>query len=334
MKTKTTWVIVRAGMLMAPLSMAACGGGGPPPNCSGINASICANVQPSSTNTATAVNANAVLLFSTAPSAVTLNAGATATYTVGGGTQPYTTTSGNTNVGTVTMSGTTLSLTGVASGTSPIVVVDAVGKAINIALTVLAQGQQGTALSIAPGAITTGDCTTNIPFFFNGGVAPYRLFTSNNFQVPISSALSSAGRAYFTASVKYDGAPVTLPHTETLTVLDSQSRTATVNIVVTTSQSCASNPLLIALPASASMRVTEILTFQLSGGAAGTSAHAFSFTDNESMTRTPTSTVVEVVPGTNGATSFNIRALSLGKTLITVTDPIDGQNVNITVSVF
>ena len=61
------------------------------------------------------------------------------------------------------------------------------------------------ALSLAPRSLTVGDCTTNIPFIFSGGVGPYTVFTSDNFNVPVASPLQlGVGNSfYFTASVEY-----------------------------------------------------------------------------------------------------------------------------------
>ena len=229
-----------------PLALVACGGGDGPAVCSNPNPAVCAAVggapPASATNNFTTTNTNAGSLFTTAPTEVTLNAGTGVTYGVGGGTPPYTATSGNANVGKASMSGTTLSLSSVAAGASPVVVVDSVGKTVNIALTVLAQGQAGTALSVAPGALTIGDCTTNVPFIFTGGVPPYTVFSSDNFHVPVSSPLVlnlTSKSFYFTATIQYGTSLPSGPFLvsrinslppATLTILDSQSRTATVTV--------------------------------------------------------------------------------------------------------
>src|SRR5689334_8691550 len=58
-------------------------------------------------------------------------------------------------------------------------------------------------LSVAPAALTIGDCTTNIPFIFSGGVPPYTIYTSDNFSVPVGSPMQlDANRLYFTATIK------------------------------------------------------------------------------------------------------------------------------------
>lgn len=75
-------------------------------------------------------------LFTTAPSAIVAKVGSTYPFSLTGGTSPYTATSSNPAVATVTISGSTVSILGVAVGTSSIVLKDNVGAAITIAVTV------------------------------------------------------------------------------------------------------------------------------------------------------------------------------------------------------
>lgn len=327
--------LTRLGALVLPLGLVACGGGGGdstssctstiPGFCSSLGAS---NTGAAATSNNTNTNTNAGTLFSTAPSAITLNAGSSTTYTVGGGTPPYTATSGNTNVGKASISGTTLSLSGISAGTSPIVVVDSVGKAVNIALTVLAQGQAGTPLSVTPGALTVGDCTTNIPFIFSGGVAPYTVFTSDNFAVPVSSPLPIGANSYFTASVRALNpnnivAPQPGAYAATLTVLDSQSRTATATITVPSVHvSCPSNPLLAVFPESANFRLSEIRAFQVSGGASTGRIQSVTFSDAS------IATVSGPITTATDTATVNVQALKVGTTLMTISSS-DGQKANI-----
>lgn len=333
MNAQTARIFLRAGILMSPLALVACGGGDGPAVCTSPNPAVCAAVgsaPASSTVNPIVENANAASLFTTAPTAVTLNAGTAVTYGVGGGTPPYTATSGNTNVGKASMSGTTLSISSVAAGTSPVALVDAVGKTVNIALTVLAQGQAGAPLSLTPGALTIGDCTTNIPFVFTGGVAPYTVFTSDNFSVPVSSALPVGPNSYFTANIKALNpsniiGPKPDPYTAVLTVLDGQSRTATSTITVPSVHvTCPDNPLLQISPSSANFRPTEILAFQVAGGPppALPNVPQISFGDPA---------VASVVLNSDGI-SFNVQALKVGVTLMTVSTS-DGQKSNVTLTV-
>ncbi len=177
--------------------------------------------------------------------------------------------------------------------------------------------------SISPAAMTIGDCTTNIPFVFKGGKAPFTIFTSDNIGIPTSAALPIGANWYFTTSIKALGNQIP-PIIATLTVLDSQSRTATANITIpVTHTSCPTNPLLQTSPASANMRVSEILAFQVSGGLtlAATPFHSFKFSDPA---------IATIVM--DGTTTFHIQALAVGSTLLTVTST-DGQNANIFLTV-
>jgi hypothetical protein len=178
-----------------------------------------------------------------------------------------------------------------------------------------------TALSLAPSSLTIGNCTTRVPFIFSGGTRPYTIFTSDNFSVPVSSALELPdGRFYFFADIKY---PVGRPQTTaTVTVLDSQSKTA--SAALTTPQSfdaCSANPLLRVLPESANFRASEILAFQVSGGPAPAATPTVTFADEG---------IAEVV--SVSATVVNVRAIGVGTTLMTIASG-DGQRASVVINV-
>ncbi|WP_169170273.1 hypothetical protein [Acidovorax sp. SRB_24] len=346
MKIQVMGIALRAVALISPIALVACGGGDGPSACNNPNPAVCAAVggAPSGStgnNNNTNTNTNAGTLFTTAPTDITLNAGTSVTYGVGGGNPPYTATSGNANVGTASMSGTTLSLNSIAAGKSPVVVVDSRGKIININLTVAAQGQAGKALSVAPVAITVGNCTTNIPFIFSGGVEPYTIFSSDNFNVPVSSPLlldSSLRSFYFTASTKYGARPGDSipfePVKATLTVLDGLSRTATVTIDIPTFNECPKNPILKVFPESANFRASERRSFQITGGP--------SPVDPDGRAVPLLLPIVTIDPAfatvvERSATSFTVQAAEPGalprSTLMTVATPADGQRTSVVITV-
>lgn len=283
--------------------------------------------------TTTVGPSTAPALFTTAPSAVTMTSGGSATYTIGGGTAPYTATSGNTNVATASAAGTTLTINSIAPGTAPIAVADSTGSSVTINTTVLAPAATGIAPSIFPASITTGDCTTNIPFVFTGGTAPFTISTSDTADVQVSAVMPLGSNSFFTASVRSlyltldvqnaAGVPTTsisLPKVATVTVTDSQSRTATATIdIVTAHLFCPTNALLQATPASANVAVAEVLYFQIVGGLA-----PFSVTSNAPG--------IANVIGSVGR-SFNAQAIAAGVALLTVTSA-DGQKANITFTSF
>lgn len=323
-------MLVKTCALFAALTLTACGGGGSgdsiaPTECSQQNISACGGSGTGTTGTSgSGTTTAAVALFTTAPSDITMTSAGSTTYTVGGGGAPYTATSGNTGVATTSLAGATLTINSIAAGTAPIAVVNSVGKSVTINVTVLAKGQTGIPPSIFPASINAGDCTTNIPFIFTGGTAPFTTFTSDNFGVPVSTPQPLGSDSYFTASIRNPLGP--FPYIATVTVLDSQSRTAIANITIDYPRTCTTNALLQTNPASANAHVTEILTFQITGGVA-----PYTATSSDTAIATP------VVNGT----SLNVKAESTGTdpskltgtALITVKGS-DNQQANIVFTVF
>ncbi|WP_420473177.1 hypothetical protein [Noviherbaspirillum sp. ST9] len=101
----------------------------------------------------------------------------------------------------------------------------------------------------------------------------------------------------------------------TLTVLDAQGRTGTTTLKFPVIHlTCPDNPLLIASPASANARETEVLAFNVDGGS-GT----FTAVSRDSN-------IATVLGQTS--TGFTVQAKSVGSVLITVSSS-DGQNSNI-----
>ena len=318
----------RLFIVQSTLLLGACGGGGSSDsaNCVSAIAGLCASLGAGGSTAQPGGGTASSTLFTTAPSKITLASGGSANYTIGGGTAPYTATSGNTAVVTATASGTTLAINSTSAGLVPVAVVDSSGKTVTIDVTVLAKGQTGTALSIFPAAVNAGDCTTNIPFVFTGGTAPFTVLTSDNFGVPVSTALPLGSDSYFTASIKNPGSPI-FPYTATVTVLDSQSRTAVAQITTDFLRlPCPANALLQTQPASANMRVTEIQTFQILGSVAD-----FSVTSSNAS-------IVTALPRSPSSLTFNLQAAASNRTtqataLITVKSLTDSQQVNIVVNV-
>jgi hypothetical protein len=327
---KTICGINYSAVLLA-LSLGACGGGATnddvrtqQADCAGGSATACQQLGKSAPV--------AAALFTTAPSAITLASGGSATYTVGGGNIPYTATSSNTSVITTTVSGTALTISSIAAGPAQVAVVDSAGKTVAINVTVLGKGQTGIPPSVFPASLITSDCTTNIPFIFTGGTAPFTILTSDNVIVPVSAALSLGSDSYFLASVgslylsgvSSPGGLITVsvPRFATVTVLDGQSQVATATISIASAHpTCADNPLLQTEPASANAHTTEILAFQITGGLA-----PYSVVSSDA-------TIVTVPAGNLPAPSFKAQAVPSNRTtqataLLTITSA-DGQKANI-----
>ena len=322
----------RLFVIQSTLVLSACGGGGgggsadQASSCVSGIAGLCSILNPGGGSTLPGAAAIPTL-FTTAPSKITLASGGSASYTIGGGTAPYTATSGNTAVVTATASGANLAISSTSAGPAQVAVVDVNGKTVTIDVTVLAKGQTGTALSVFPAAINAGDCTTNIPFVFTGGTAPFTVFTSDNFGVPVSTALPLGPDSYFTASIKNPLGP--FPYIATVTVLDSQSRTAVSKITTDFLRICPSNALLQTQPASANTRVTEIQTFQIIGGQPPYTVVSQDFDKLTTPLSTPTFATAAINPGN---ASFNVTAKKVGTALITLKGA-DGQQANIVFNV-
>lgn len=118
-------------------------------------------------------------LYTTAASAVTIGVGAVTTYDIGGGTAPYRATSSNTTVAAAGVSGTSLSINGVGAGAAQVLVFDATGASVTIAVTVGSGGATTTLFTTAPSAITIAIGGTE-SYVISGGTAPYAASSSNS----------------------------------------------------------------------------------------------------------------------------------------------------------
>ena len=330
-------------ILQSALVLGACGGGGSsdPANCVSAIAGLCASLGAGGSAAQPGGAAAISALFTTAPSKIALASGGSADYTIGGGVAPYTATSGNTAVATATVSGTKLTISTTSAGVMPVAVVDSAGKTVTIDVTVLAKGQNGVAPSIFPAAINAGDCTTNIPFVFTGGTAPFTVLTSDNFGVPVSAPLPLGPDSYFTASIRTpqkSGLPLVYPYTATVTVLDSQSRAAESKITIDfpyKTPPCPSNAQLQTQPASANARVTEIQTFQITGGFTLPEKPSYTVKSSDYDTATfkiatPSTVATAFI---NADNTLSVRAIKVGTALITVTSLTDNQQTNIVFTV-
>jgi ribosomal protein L11 len=153
--------------------------------------------------------ATTVALFTTALPNVTIAIGSTQTYGVGGGTGPYTVTSGNTSVAVVSLVGNNLTVTGLSAGSTSIVVRDAVGATVPVAVTVGLKP-----LSITPNS-ATGIIDDILVATIVGGAPPYRASVGN---ILVATA-SIVGSDQLTIQLKQTGQTV-------ITVLDANNQSA------------------------------------------------------------------------------------------------------------
>jgi hypothetical protein len=161
-------------------------------------------------------------LFTTAPTAVSLVPASTATYTVGGGTGPYTITSSNASVASVPSTPVTSSFTVTAggAGSANILIVDAVGAKLTVAVTV-------STVAVTPVTILPGDATgavgDTLNFVISGGTAPYTVSNSNpTIATATPSSVSNSG-GVVTALLMNQGSTI-------LTVIDAQGVSTKITI--------------------------------------------------------------------------------------------------------
>jgi hypothetical protein len=212
-------------------------------------------------------------LFVTAPTDITLPYAGAASYVIAGGVPPYTASSSSPTVVAASVIGTSLNISTLwqqASSSTPTVVtvIDAKGHRVQTNVTVLGMGQSGSIPAILPASITVSDCTTNIPFVFFGGTPPFKVYSGDSVHVPVSAPLPFGVNSYFTASIRNPEVNrITGTYMTTLTVLDSQSKTATAEVLVPSSLVCPKNPLLEVAVGSNVAKETERISFQITGSA-------------------------------------------------------------------
>ncbi|WP_423031929.1 beta strand repeat-containing protein [Undibacterium sp. Ji42W] len=236
-------------------------------------------------------NVNAI--FTTAPSAVTIAVGSSPAYQIGGGSAPYSISSSNPAIATATLNGTNFTITGVATGSANIIVKDAAGNPVTIAVsvgtgaTVALFSTAPTTISLAPGAAPV--------YAVGGGTAPY-FATSSDTRV---------------ATVVVSGSTMTITAvaagTATVRLVDSVGAPISVAVTVVTGQ----NANLSVLPISITGNVGDTVAITISGGSAP-------------YTTTSTNpTNVAVVSGAtlNSAGTVTVALLNVGRTTnLTVAD--------------
>ncbi|CAN5445352.1 hypothetical protein BH11PSE11_BH11PSE11_30820 [soil metagenome] len=239
-------------------------------------------------------------LFTTAPAAVTVGVGLNSTYSISGGKAPYTVSSSNQTVATTSITGNDFTITGVAAGSAQVIVLDSVGTAVTIAVTV-SGGPTPTALfTTSPSAITIaiGEASA---FTIGGGTMPYAATTSNASVANVSvngSSLTITGVGAGTAQVL---------------VFDAFGTSVT--IAVTTSQ-VASSAISVS-PEGATGNVGDVLSFVVSGG---TAPYTLNVNNPNIVTVAQT------------GTGFTANLNNVGSSVVTVVDSA-GQIKSITITV-
>ena len=210
--------------------LAACGGGG---GSAGTSSGSAVVVAP---------------LITTAPAALTVAVGAVQDYRISGGKAPYQVSSSNVQVSLASVSDTSLKITGIATGSSNVVVTDAAGATLTISVTVTA-GSSAALFTNAPASVNiTNGQTEN--YTITGGVQPYAA-TSNDTSV-IQSSVTGSSLAIRAAS----------GGTANVTVSDAAGATLSIKVTAGSSTSFSINA-----PNAVTIAAGSTAPYILSGGA-------------------------------------------------------------------
>ncbi|MEB0031459.1 hypothetical protein QN372_11935 [Undibacterium sp. RTI2.1] len=190
-------------------------------------------------------------LFTTAPSTIVVGISATSTFTVGGGTPPYLASSSNSSVLSASLTGTTLNLKGLLAGTATVLVTDATGTPVSIAVTV---GSSVPSIPLFTSAVSTISLATNSSssFTIGGGTAPYLVSSSN---VAVANAAISG------TNLTINGFS-----SGTAKIVVSDTAGATVTITVTVGSSGATVPLFTTAASDIVISANGTSNFTIGGG--------------------------------------------------------------------
>lgn len=265
---------------------------------SGASVPINVTVSPGSSTTA---------LYTAAPSNVTMTSGSPSIYAVGGGTAPYTVTSSNIGVATGSITGSALTVNGIAPGSAQILVFDATGSSVSIAITVISGGTNTPLFTAAPSAITMATNTVST-YAIGGGTAPYTV-TSSNTGVVQGTITGSANNTLTITSFAAGSAQIL--------VFDATG--TSVLIVATVSANGNNLPLFTAAPSILTMATGVTNTYTIGGGTA-----PYTVTSSNAAVATASNTPV--------GTTLTIHSVVAGSAQILVFDAT-GASVTITVAV-
>jgi len=232
-------------------------------------------------------------VFTTAPAAVTIAIGSSPAYQIGGGIAPYSISSSNTAIATATLSGNNFTITAVATGTANIIVKDAAGIPVTIAVSV-GSGATVALFSTAPPTLSLAPGAAPV-YVIGGGTAPYFATSSDT---RVATAVVSGSTMTITAVAA---------GTATVRLVDSVGVPINVAVTVVTGQ----NANLSVTPIALTGNVGDTLSISITGGSAP-------------YTTTSTNTTnVAIVSGAtlNSAGTVTAALLNVGRTTnIVVTD--------------
>ncbi|MFZ6820484.1 beta strand repeat-containing protein [Undibacterium sp. Ji22W] len=238
-------------------------------------------------------------LFTTAPESLTIAVGVpTQSFRAGGGAQAYTVISSNQQIATVSQTGSEFVITGVAPGSTTIVITDVVGAVKRITLTV---GSNQALFVTAPATLDVGIGSTSPTFDIGGGEPSYVVTTSNSLVASVSNSLNK-----FSVTGVSSGKAI-------ITITDKFGQKVSLNVNVSSG-----SDLYITAPATVSVGLGLTSSTYTIGG--GSKIYTVSSGDNS---------IVSVVQNGN---QFVLKGERLGTVKVTVSDSL-GVVRNIDVSV-
>ena len=237
-------------------------------------------------------------LFTTAPSALTLVPGASSEYLITGGTAPYVVNSSNASVVSAAVSGSKLTIGAVAGGAASVIITDAKGTTISVAVTVSTIPLTST----SPSSITIPANSVANVYSISGGTPPYIAKSSNEAVATANVPLGTTGLVITGLS---GGAA---------TVVVTDSKGAVLNISVSVPLP---NALYSTAPASITMAIGSGGTYTIAGG---TAPYAVSSSD------------AGAVRASVGGNILSIAAVSGGASTVLVTDS-KGLTISLSVTV-
>ena len=194
---------------------------------------------------------NAVNLFVTAPKDLNLALGMSGSYTIAGGKPGYFVSSSNSAVATVGINGNSFIVSGMKAGIAQIVVVDSVGDAVSLNVTV-ANGGVATPMFVNVAGTISLTIAEIQEFTVAGGTGPYLASSSNQSVATVGisgNAVSVRGRSKGSAQIM---------------LFDSTGTSVSTTVVV--DPTGLATPLFLTAPASVAMAVGAKATYSIGGG--------------------------------------------------------------------
>jgi hypothetical protein len=245
-------------------------------------------------------------LFTTAPSAVSMQEGAARSFTIGGGSPPFSGSSSNSAVADLVVIGNAFTVKAGGAGSVELIVLDASGSKVTVAVTVTGSSLPVTPLrSTAPAAIALV-ANENASFTIIGGSPPYAASSSN-------AAVATVALTSPEIAIKGFGTG-----TSQILVIDSTGTQLTISVTV-------------GAPPVTALTTTAPATITLSMGAIAPSSYTiFGGTPPYMAVSSNTSTLTAA---TSGGNKLDLSGVSVGNASVEVIDTNGLRSLAIAVTV-